>query len=103
MALWGDFPVTNKLPWEAIDETLTNIWALTAWDWVYNANAGDPLENKKLTQRILHNSYGQFQRPEKLTLQLDEALTDVILIMGQQLPQIEVDSFKKGCHCVSQA
>lgn len=74
---------------------LTNIWTLTAWDWIYNAAAGDPLENEKLTQRILHKFLWSVLSPPKLTLELDEVLRDVILIMGHQMPQIEVDSLKK--------
>lgn len=52
-SLIENFLEINKLTWEATGEALTNIWALPAWDWVSNVVAGDLLENKKPTQRIL--------------------------------------------------
>ena len=52
----------------------------------------------------------RYSQPWKTYMELGEAKGDVILIMRQQIPQVEVDSFKqtnkqtnKQNHCMSQA
>ena len=56
----------GKLLWESMDEVLSNIRALPAWDWVSNADADDILENGKLTQRTLHVFLLSILSPGKL-------------------------------------
>lgn len=102
MALWGKLVETNKLPWEAIAEALTYIWTHIAWDWIYSAVVGNPSENEKLTQGILHKFLWSILRLGKLTLQLDEAIREVILIHGAANVSGWGRCLKKSCCWVSQ-
>lgn len=44
----------------------------------------------------------RYSQPWKTYMELGEAKGDVILIMRQQIPQVEVDSFKKNKQTIKQ-
>lgn len=73
-----------------------HILALTALDWVYNADEGNPLQDEKLTQRNLDQFlWLALENSPRFYVKSGENLRDVIMTRELQMPQIKVDSLKK--------